>query len=123
MASLAGVAILAIKVRFDGALVSWLYSIHVIADFQHLYSQLVSGDAGIGKERHLAEISADIGAANSDTSNTYEYVIGTRLAWIGNVYPFPVLGLFELKCFHRVLSTLIVFGKTFDMADILHRRE
>jgi hypothetical protein len=97
----ARIALLAIEIRLDGALVARFYVRNALTDGQHLCPQFMPGDSRIGKEGHLAKISAEIGATDPDTLYAQQ-----RFAWTGFVGPrdirlTPALRFFEQECFHK----------------------
>src|SRR5262249_36782440 len=58
--------LLAIHVRLDRAALAGLEVRHALPDCDDLDAEFVAGDAGITVEGHLAEIAADVGAADAD---------------------------------------------------------
>ena len=75
----AGEARLAVHVRLDGAAVARLDVGDAGADLEHLDAQFVAGDARIAVERHLAEIAADVGAADADAVDAHQRLAGAGL--------------------------------------------
>ena len=72
----AGEAALTVHVRLDGTTVAGLDVGHIGADLQHFDAEFMSGDARIAVERHLAEIAADVGAANADAVDAHQRFAG-----------------------------------------------
>src|SRR5438094_243358 len=75
----AGDAGAAVHVGFDGAAVAVLYVGDARADGDDLDAELVSRDAGVAVERHFAEVTADVGAADADTVDADERFAGRRM--------------------------------------------
>ena len=63
---------LAVDVRLDRAAVAGLDVGHAGADRDDFDAQLVAGNARVAEERHLAEIAADVGAADADAMDADE---------------------------------------------------
>src|SRR5438552_15368096 len=72
----AGRASLAIHVRLDRATAANLDVLHIRPDLQHLHAKLVSRDARIAEEGHLAEITADVRAADADAMDANQRFSG-----------------------------------------------
>src|SRR5437868_3535281 len=72
VAALAGVTRLAVDVRLDGAMIAGLNVGDRSADLEHLDAEFVSRDARIAGERHLAEVAADVGAADADAMDAHK---------------------------------------------------
>ena len=66
------------------------------ADVDDFDAQLVTGDAGIAEERHLAEIAADVGSANADPMDAHQSLAGAGLGRLWNVETVSILWGFEL---------------------------
>ena len=100
MPAAARVAIRVVDVRLDRAAIAGLDVLHVRADGDDLDAEFMTRNPRVAKERHLAEIPGQIGPADADVVDAHDRVIGTGLAWFGNVDLFPVQRRFELECFH-----------------------
>src|SRR5207249_175107 len=99
-----GVAGLTVDVRLDGAAVAGPDVAHAGADFQHLDAQLVAGDARVAEERHLAEVAADVGAADADAVDADQRLAGAGAIRAVDVDALEVLGGFEEEGFHRSID-------------------
>src|SRR5207247_10757 len=99
-----GIAPLAVDVGLDGAMIAGLDIGDIGADVDYFDSQLMSGNARVAEERHLAEIAAEIGAADTDAMHTHERFAAPWRRRFWNVDLAKLLRLFELDCFHVVSS-------------------
>ena len=70
------------------------------ADCEHLDAQLVAGNARVAEERHLAEIAADVGAADADAMHANQRLARARARGVLN-RPIEVAGFFKTNCFHE----------------------
>src|SRR5208282_2937623 len=68
----AGEAALAVQVRLHRTAVARLDVRHAGADVQDLDAKLVAGDARVAVKGHLAEIAADVGAADADAVDAHQ---------------------------------------------------
>jgi hypothetical protein len=111
VAATAGVTLLAVDVGLDGAAIARLDVGHVFADFENLDPEFVTGDAGVGKEGHFAEVAPEIGAADSDAIDADEDIIWPRGAGIVDVDDVEVFGFGELDGFHgKFKSGVMITG-------------
>src|SRR5215218_1005495 len=123
-AATAGVAVAAIDVRLDRAAIAKLHVCHVQTDLQYFHAQLVAGNAWIAEERHFAEETTDIRAANADAINPQQRFVRPGLWRLRNVDAAKLFGLFELDGFHESSITCanygrsIVFRQTFGVTNI-----
>jgi hypothetical protein len=62
----AGVTPLAIEIRFNRTAIARLHVLHPLAHGKHLHSQFVARDPGVREKGHLSQITAEIGAADTD---------------------------------------------------------
>jgi hypothetical protein len=65
-----GMAPLAVEIGFHAAPVSDGHPGHTLTDSHNLDAQFVSGNPGIGKERHLPQVASEVGAADADLMDT-----------------------------------------------------
>jgi hypothetical protein len=100
VARAAGVAALAVDVGFHGAAVAGPDPGDIGADGQHLDAKLVAWDARVGVERHLAEVTAVVGATDPDFMHADEGFTRAGLRGFGAFDETPGERLFELKGFH-----------------------
>ena len=71
------------------------------ADGEHFDAEFVAGDARIAEERHLAEVAADVGAADADAMDAHQGIrAGTGLL-AGDVERFQCLGASSWSAFMR----------------------
>src|SRR3954454_8633621 len=70
-----------IHVRLDGAAIATFYVFHLRANFEHFYSQFVTGNSRITEERKLAQVSARVGAADADPMRADERFMRTDGSW------------------------------------------
>src|SRR6266446_3022916 len=96
----AGEAALAVDVRLDGATVAGPNVGHTRADGDDLDAEFVAGDARVGEERHLAEVAAQVGAADADAVDAHQRVAGAGFGRLGEVDALPLFRRFELQGFH-----------------------
>src|SRR5689334_7000871 len=68
----AGIAVWIIDIRLDGAAIARLNVCHAVADSHDLHAEFMPENPRIGYKRHLAQISAYIGAANANAMDTHE---------------------------------------------------
>ena len=102
----AGVALLAVDVRLDRAAVARLHVRHALADREHFDAELVPGNARIAEERHLAEIAAEIGAADADAVHAHERFArpGLRPARAMSMLARSVCGFSSWSGFHECVG-------------------
>ena len=89
--ALAGETLLAIDVRFDRAAVAGLDVDDASADFDDLDAEFMAGDARVAEERHLAEVAADVGAANADAMDAHHCLAGAGFFRAGDLDALPLL--------------------------------
>ena len=65
-------AVAAVDVRLDAAAFAGADAIDAVADRQHLDAQFVTWDARVAKQRHLALVGADVGAAHADAVDAHQ---------------------------------------------------
>ena len=73
------------------------------ADRDDLDAQLVAGDARVAEERHLAEVAADVGAADADAVDADQGLAGAGSGRLGDGDGAKPAGLFELDGVHASL--------------------
>ena len=93
-------AFAAVHVRLDRTAIAGLHIRGAVADGEHLHAELMAWDSWVGKERHLAEISREIRAADADAIHPDERLPMCRRRGFGNVNTAKTLRLFELNGFH-----------------------
>jgi hypothetical protein len=81
----AGVAGGVVDVGLDGAAIAGLDVGYAVADGEHLDTELVAEDARVRHERHLAEVGADIGAADADAMDANKGVAGAGSGGLGQL--------------------------------------
>ncbi len=106
LAAAAGVTVRVVDVRLDGAAVAGLDVRHALADRHDLDAQLVAGDARIAEERHLAEIAADVGAADADTVDAHQRLAGTGFFGPSISMRFQCLGASRDRAFMAIASSV-----------------
>jgi len=99
-AAAAGVAFLAVEVRFDGAAVTRADMAYVFTDGNNLDAEFVSWDPGVGEEGHFAEVAAEVGATDPHAVDADEDFVGSGRGGFGDVDEFEVFGFGELDRFH-----------------------
>ena len=97
----AGEAILAVDVGLDGAAVAGLDVGDAGADLDDLDAKFVAGDARIAVEGHLAEIAADVGAADADAMDPDQDVAGAGPFGLVDRDLLKLTGLFQEDRFHQ----------------------
>src|SRR5205085_2596520 len=97
----AGRTRLAIQVRLDGAAVTRLDVGDVGADLEHLDAQLMAGNTRIAEERHLAQVAADVGAADADAMDANQGLSGAGTVGLGYADLLEQTGSFQLDRFHE----------------------
>ena len=102
--ALARGALLAIDVRLNGATITHLDVRDSRPHHQHLHPKLMTGNAGITEERHLAEITGKIGATDTDAMNAHQGFTGGRSSSFRNVDKAKGERFFELNGFHEITS-------------------
>jgi hypothetical protein len=112
-----------VDVGFERAFVARFDVSHALADRENLQSQFVSGDARIGKKRHLAEIAREVGAANPHAVGAHQRFTGLRCGGIGAFDDLNGLWRGEFNGGHEGKKSLVVFRQTFLVADVFHRCE
>ncbi len=86
----AGITALAIEIGLNGAAVAGAYFGHAGAYLHYLDAELMAGDARVAKKGHLAQVAANIGAANTHLVDAYECLPRPRLVRTGDVNALPV---------------------------------
>src|SRR5438067_277466 len=94
-AAATGVAVGVVDVRLHRTPIARLDIGHARPDIEHLDTELVAGDARIAEEGHLAEIAADIGAANADPMHAHERLPRPWFLRPGNVDALEILRCFK----------------------------
>ena len=102
-AALAGEAALIVDIRLDRTAITGADVCHVRSDSEDFHSQFMSGNAGITVERHLAQVAADIGPADTDTVDPHERLAGARRRRFRDLNEFKFARLFELYRLHNHL--------------------
>src|SRR4051794_1627900 len=74
-----------IHVRLDGAAIAPLDVFHLRADFEHFYAQFVAGNSRITEERKLTQVSARIGAADTDSMCADKRFMRTHSCWLAHL--------------------------------------
>jgi hypothetical protein len=72
MLATAGIATLAIQVRFDRATLTGPHIRYPFTDGDDLNAKLVSRNSRIAEKGHLAQKAADIGSANADAMHAHQ---------------------------------------------------
>ena len=96
----AGITIRIVDVGFNAAAVTGFYVSDAIAYGDDFDAELVSRNTGIREERHLAEITAHVRAANADAVHADKGFTCCRAWWFRDVDGFPATGLGQAECFH-----------------------
>src|SRR6516162_4964854 len=96
-----GVAVRVVDVRLHRAAFARLHVGHAGAHVQHFDAELVAGDARVAEKRHLAEITADIGATDPDTMHAHEGIAGPRFCRARNVDAAELFRGVKRQRFHR----------------------
>src|SRR5262249_14354737 len=65
-------------VRLDRAAVAGPDVGHARADGEHLDAELVAGDTRVAEEGHLAQVAADVGAADADAVDAHQRLARPR---------------------------------------------
>ena len=94
-------ATLAIDIRLDGATITGSHVGHAVADLKDLNAQLVSGNARIAEERHLAQIPGIVRPANADAMDPHQRFSRPRPARLGNLDLAELLWLHKDNGFHQ----------------------
>lgn len=102
-AAAAGVAGRVVDVGFDGAAVTGFDVGHTVADRQDFDAEFVAENARVRHKRHLAEVSADVGAADADAMDADEGFAGAGRWRLGEVDGSEGFGGFEEESVHRRL--------------------
>ena len=89
-----------VDVGFERALVAGLHVRDAFTGRQHLESEFVTGDARIGKERHLAEIAGEIGPADAHAVGADQRLAGAGRGRFGEIDDVDLFGAGELDGFH-----------------------
>src|SRR5207253_6610911 len=96
----AGITLLAIHVRFDRTTIAGAHVGHIGAHCHHFHAEFMPRNSRITEERHLAEVAADVGAANTNLVDTDHSFPAAGFFGAGNVKTFPVFGRVEGEGFH-----------------------
>jgi hypothetical protein len=108
--ALAGVALLAIDVRLHRAAIAGLDVRDIGADLDDLDAELVAGDARLAEEGHLAEVAAEVGAADADAMDADDRVAGAGTRRLRHIDAAKLLRLLELDGFHEIHPTHAPFS-------------
>ena len=95
VAAPAGVTLLTVNVRLDAATVAGRDVRNALADGEDFDAEFVAGDARVAEERHLAEVAADVGAADADLMDAHQRLAGAGRGGAGDVELLPDFGGFE----------------------------
>ena len=71
-----------------------------VADREHFDAQLVAGNPRVAEERHLAEVAADVGAADADAMDADQRLARPRRGRLGRFNQFECLRRCELQGVH-----------------------
>jgi hypothetical protein len=96
----ARVAVRVVEVRLDRAAVAGPDVYHPRADLEHLDPQLMPRNAGVAEERHLAQVAADVGAADADPVDAHQRLARPGLPGRVRFDALEVLGRFQQQGFH-----------------------
>jgi len=77
---------------------------HSGAYSDHFNTEFMSWNSRITEERHLAEITGEIGAANTDSMNADDGVARPGLRRFRDFNGAEMAGFFKLDCFHSDYS-------------------
>ena len=72
----------------------------------HFDAEFVAGDARVAEEGHLAEVAADVGAADADAVDPDQDLAGARPFGFLDRNLFKLAGLFQEDRFHGRVSSL-----------------
>ena len=100
----ARVTLLAVDVRFHCTEVARLYVRHTVADREHFDAEFVPRNARVTEERHFAEVTAVIRAANADAMNAHQRLARAGLVRLGDFNPAERQRVFELDGFHEIVA-------------------
>src|ERR1044072_6201931 len=93
------VAMLAINIRLDRTTIPNAHIRHSRPNRDHFNTQFVPWNPRIAIERLLAEITAQVRAANADPLHTHGRFARSGCAWLRNVDMAKLLRLLQLNCF------------------------
>jgi ABC-type thiamine transport system substrate-binding protein len=102
VAAAAGIATLAIQVRFDGATLARPQIPDTFADGHDFDAEFVSGNSRVAEVGHLAQKSANVRAANADAMYAHQGFVRTWRRRLGNVDHAETARLFQLDGFHKI---------------------
>ena len=91
---------LAIDIGLDRTAVARFDVRHVRTDRDDFHAEFVSRNARVTEERHLPEVTGNIGSANADAMHAHQCFAGTRRGWLRNFNGAKLQRLFELNGFH-----------------------
>jgi hypothetical protein len=100
MAATAGIAVLAIQVRFDGGALSGPHIRDALTDGDDFNSKLVPWNARITEKGHLAQKPAEIGSANADAMHAHQRFARTGFGRLSLFDHAEGVRLFQLNGFH-----------------------
>ena len=100
----ARVTLLAVDVRFHCTEVARLYVRHTVADREHFDAEFVPRNARVTEERHFAEVTAVIRAANADAMNAHQRLARAGLRRLSDFDATERLWFFELDGFHEIVA-------------------
>ena len=100
--ALAGGTPLAIDVRLHAAAVARLDVRHPCADGHHLDPQFVPWDPRVAEEGHLAQVAAEVSAADADSVHANDCLAGERRRGLRDLDTPEILGLFQQQRLHWI---------------------
>src|SRR5881296_3773929 len=103
MTAAAGRTVLTIDVWLDRAAVARPHVRDIRSNRNHFDAKLVTRNSRIAKERHFAEVTGNVRAANADPVHPHERITRPRFSGRFNFDPTPGLWSFKLQRFHRSL--------------------
>src|SRR2546421_11902522 len=100
----AGETVLAVHVRLDRTAVARPDVTNTGADGHNFHSEFVAGDSRVTVEGHLAQIPADVGAADADAVDADDGLARSRRGRLGDGDRAEPARLFELDGVHARLA-------------------
>jgi hypothetical protein len=109
-----GVTLLTVDVRFDRASIAWPDVGDIGMDIEYLNAELMAWNARVTEEWHLAEVAAEVCAADSHLMDANQGLTRFGLVGRGNVNSLPAPRCFQQESFHEISgdqsTTLIAWG-------------